>query len=151
MAMNRTEPEKDYEVYKLLLDLWAKENPIKTVKLQTLLLVNTLLLAAVTLNDGFVTKNWPLYLGGALACFVWILSIGRTSLFQEIWQVKLMNLAARHPEDPRFQAHHTPEELGEIPAFLRLIGGISSKYYLTGTPLLLGLVWIGLLFYSVIF
>lgn len=149
--MNRTEPEKDYEIYKQLMDLWAKENPIKTSKLQMLLLVNALLLAAVTLNDGFVVKNWPLYLGGALASFVWVLSIGRTSLFQEIWQAKLISLAARHPEDPRFHVHHNQEELGKISLFLRVMGGISSRYYLLGSPLLFGLLWIGLLSYFVIF
>ncbi len=149
--MNRAEPEKDYEIYKQLMDLWTKENPIKTTKLQMALLVNALLLAAVTINDGFVVKNWPIYFGGALACFVWVLSIGRTSLFQEIWQDKLMNLAARHPEDPRFQVHHYQEELGKISIFLRVMGGISSKYYLIGIPLLLGILWVCPLFYFLIF
>ncbi len=149
--MDRVEPEKDYEIYKQLLYLWTKENPIKTSKLQILLLANTLLLVAVTLNDGFVTKNWALYLGGTLACFVWALSIGRTSLFQEIWQAKLMNLAARHLEDSRFQVHHHQEELEKISIFLRAMGGISSKYYLLGTPLLLGVLWLCLLLYFSVF
>jgi hypothetical protein len=144
------EPEMDYEIYRLLMDLWAKENPIKTIKLQMAILVNTLLLTAVTLNDGFVVKNWPLYLCGAFACFVWILSIGRTSLFQEIWQVKLMNLAARYPEDPKFHIHHYQDELGKISVFLRAMGRISSKYYLLGTPLLLGILWVCLLLYFLI-
>ena len=149
--MDRAEPEKDYEIYKQLLDLWTKENPIKTSKLQMLLLANTLLLVAVTLNDGFVAKNWPLYLGGTLACFVWVLSIGRTSLFQEIWQTKLMNLAAIHLEDSRFQVHHHQEEIEKISVFLRAMGGISSKYYLLGTPFLLGVLWLCLLFYFSVF
>ncbi|MCI0526211.1 MAG: hypothetical protein L0Y56_01975 [Nitrospira sp.] len=149
--MDRVEPEKDYEIYKQLLDLWAKENPIKTTKLQMALLVNALLLAVVAINDGFVAKNWPLYLGGTLACFVWVLSIGRTSLFQEIWQAKLMNLAARHSEDSRFQVHHHQEELEKISIFLRAMGGISSKYYLLGTPLLLGVLWLCLLLYFSVF
>jgi hypothetical protein len=149
--MNGMGSEKDYEIYKQLMDLWSKENIIKTSKLQMLLLVNALLLSAVMLNDGFGAKNWPLYLGGALASLVWVLSIGRTSLFQEIWQVKLISLADKHPEDPRFHIHHNQEESGKIAFFLRIMGGIPSRYYLLGSPLFFSLLWIYLLLHVVIF
>lgn len=52
--------EKDYERYKQLIDLWAKENPIKTDKLQVLLLVNSILVTAVSVSGGFVAKNYPI-------------------------------------------------------------------------------------------
>jgi len=50
--MEASTVEKDYESYKQLLDLWAKENPIKTNKLQVLLVVNGLLLSAISGSEG---------------------------------------------------------------------------------------------------
>src|SRR3989304_9148649 len=109
--MNTTDPEKDYEIYRQLVDLWARENPIKTSKLQMVLVVNGLLLTAVSINGGFVAQNWPLYLGGTLLCLVWFLSIGRTLLFQKIWQVKLSDLAVKYPDNARFQVHQYKEHM----------------------------------------
>jgi hypothetical protein len=147
--MNRTDPEKDYEIYRQLLDLWTKENPIKTHKLQTLLLTNAILLAAVGINDGFVSKNWPIYLGGTLLCLVWLISIGRTVLFQKLWQAKMSHLAAKYPDDARFRVHHHHEDTGNIPMLLQVIGGIPSKYYLIGTPLVFGLGWLCVFLYFI--
>ena len=120
--------EKDYESYKALLDLWTKENPIKTNKLQVLLVVNGLLLSAVSMSGGFVPKNWPIYLGGAVFSLVWVLSIGRTSLFQKIWQAKMNELAARYREDQRFQIHDKRLHIDKAPRFLQAIGGVSSQH-----------------------
>jgi hypothetical protein len=44
--------EQDYQNYKVLLELWSKENPIKTTKLQMLLAVNGLLASAVNISGG---------------------------------------------------------------------------------------------------
>lgn len=63
---NKNNVDTDYEIYKQLLGLWAKENPIKTNKLQVLLIVNGLLLTAANVSGGFIERNWPIYLGGAL-------------------------------------------------------------------------------------
>jgi len=148
--MNHTDLEKDYEIYRELIDLWAKENPIKTSKLQMLLLANALLLAAVSINDGFVAKNWPIYLGGTLLCLVWLFSIGRTVLFQKLWQARISHIAAKYPEDARFQIHHDRKDTGTIPKVLRVVGGIPSKYYLIGTPFLFGLGWLCVFLYFVL-
>jgi hypothetical protein len=134
--------ERDYETYRRLLDLWARENPVKTNKLQVLLLVNGLLLIAFTLNGGLVTENRLISLGGFLFSLVWLLSIGRTSLFQKVWQAKLDALAARHSDDDRFQVLDTLEAERLAPGFLRLFGGVSSKYYLVVAPLVLCAAWL---------
>jgi hypothetical protein len=141
------EIEKDYEIYRRLLDLWVRENPIKTNKLQVLLVVNGLLLSAVNMSGGFVAKNWPIYLGGALFSLVWVLSIGRTSLFQKIWQVKIKNLAEKYKTDHRFQVLDYSETINKTPKFLRILGGVSSKYYLVGAPFVFCLCWVCIFIY----
>ena len=146
--MGENGPDRDYEIYKQLIDLWAKENPIKTSKLQVLLVVNGLLLTAVSVNDGFIAKNWPIYVAGTIFSLVWVLSIGRTSLFQKIWQVKINELAKRHPDDERFQIHkHEKDIMKKTPGFLRFVGGVSSKYYLIGAPFIFCIVWLCLFVY----
>jgi hypothetical protein len=145
--MDVNEVEKDYEVYKHLLDLWAKENPIKTNKLQVLLVVNGLLLTAVNMGGGFKAGSWPIYLGGAVLCLVWVLSIGRTSLFQAAWQAKIVELAQKYPDDRRFHILSTKDAMKKLPKSLRFVGGVSSKYYLIGAPILFGIGWLCVFLY----
>jgi len=149
--MNTTDPEKDYEIYRQLVDLWARENPIKTSKLHMVLVVNGLLLTAVSINSGFVAQNWPIYLGGTLLCLVWVLSIGRTLLFQKIWQVKISDLAGKYPDDSKFQVHQYKEHMKRVPRLLQIVGGVPSKYYTIGTPFLFGVCWLFLFLYFMIF
>ena len=149
--MNATDPEKDYEIYRQLVDLWARENPIKTSKLQMVLVVNGLLLTAVSINGGFVAQNWPIYLGGTLLCLVWVLSIGRTLLFQKIWQVKISDLAGKYPDDSKFQIHQYKEHMKRVPRLLQIVGGVPSKYYTIGTPFVFGVGWLFLFLYFMIF
>lgn len=144
--MNKNASDADYEMFKQLVDLWGKENPIKTNKLQVLLVVNSLLLTAVNISGGFRQQNWPLYLGGAIFSLVWILSIGRTSLFQDIWQIKIERLSAKYPDDQRFQIlKYDQEDLKSVPAFLRFAGFVPSKYYLIGAPFIFCIIWTVLL------
>lgn len=149
--MDQQEREKDFTVYKQLLDLWSKENPIKTNKLQVLLVVNGLLLSAVNISKGFIPQNWPLYVGGALFSLIWVLSIGRTSLFQEIWQVKIDELAKKYSDDQRFQVHRTKEYKVKASRLLRVAGCMSSKYYLVGAPFLFFSIWLFILLYFALF
>jgi hypothetical protein len=58
--------EQDYQNYKVLLDLWSKENPIKTTKLQMLLAVNGLLASAVNISGGVSGSKWYIYLAAAV-------------------------------------------------------------------------------------
>jgi len=151
--MDDKTPEKeiDYEVYKQLLELWAKENPIKTNKLQVLLVVNGLLLTALNVSGGFIAKNWPIYLGGALLSLVWVLSIGRTSLFQAIWETRINKLAEKYPTDDKFQIlRNKPEYRKGISTFLQITGSVPSKYYLVGAPFVFFLAWSLLFFYFAI-
>ena len=133
--------EHDWEAYRILLHLWSSENPIKTIKLQVLLAVNALLVSAVAIAGG----RWYLYLAGAVFCFVWTLSIGRTALFQNLWQSKLAVLRARHPGDARFAVLDTVAERHRAPRLLALLGGVSSKWYLVLSPLLFGVAWLAVL------
>jgi hypothetical protein len=49
---------RDYEIYRIAMDLWSRENPIKTNKLQVLLVVNGLLVSAITCpGAGSPSKN----------------------------------------------------------------------------------------------
>ena len=148
--MNSTDRETDYQIYKQLVDLWTRENPIKTSKLQMVLVVNGLFLSAVSINGGFIAKNWPIYLGGTLLCLVWVFSLGRTLLFQNMWQVKVCEVAAKYPDDSRFQVHFDKEVMNRIPRVLQIFGGVPSKYYLLGTPLLFGAGWLFLFLYFMI-
>ena len=64
------ETERDLESYKMLLQLWMGENPIKTTKLQILLAVNAILTSAVQLAGGFTGRNWVVYLVGTIFSLV---------------------------------------------------------------------------------
>ncbi|PZP55761.1 MAG: hypothetical protein DI596_11105 [Azospira oryzae] len=139
-----TEAERDWDSYRQLLDLWARENMIKTQKLQVLLLANVLLATGVELAFAASTDAWPvfIYLIGFFVSLVWTFSIGRTVLFQDVWQVKLQDLAARHPGDPRFQLHDSRSALPRAKRLSRVLGAVPSKYYLLGAPMLFTLFWL---------
>ena len=144
-----TQDEIDYIAYKAYVDLWSAENPIKTNKLQVLLVVNGLLVSALQLGDGFTVANWPLFLAGSVLSGIWILSIGRTSLFQKAWQTKAQQLAKKYPADPRFQLLDTAAAEATAPGWLRFLGAISSKYYLLGAPVFFSLIWAAGLVYVI--
>jgi hypothetical protein len=133
--------EIDYQTYKCLLELWSRENPIKTTKLQVLLAVNALLVSAVNLSGGIAATRWYVYLAGTLFSAIWMFSIGRTSLFQDIWQVKLADLRSRHPNDLRFSILETEQARKRTRPMLQMFGAISSKWYLLFAPLALALAW----------
>ena len=142
-----TEEEKDYEAYKTYVLLWKDENPIKTNKLQVLLFANALLVSALQISGGLVAKNWLIIVAGAVVSFIWVLSIGRTSLFQKVWQIKAKKMSKKYPTDARFQILNTADAEGGSPAWLRALGGVPSKYYLLGTPMLFSMLWLVALFY----
>lgn len=128
------------------MDLWSRENPIKTNKLQVLLVVNGLLVSAINVSGGgFTQQKWSIYVTGALFSLIWTFSIGRTSLFQEAWQMKLDALQRAHPDDPRFAVHRTRDERQQAPAFLRYAGMVPSKWYLIYSPFVFALAWLVIL------
>jgi hypothetical protein len=141
-----TTADADYETYKLLLDLWKNENPIKTNKLQVLLAVNALLISGLQVSGHLVARDsWFVYVAGATFSVIWTLSIGRTSLFQEIWHAKLRGLQQRHATDPRFQLLDTHRERAAAPALLRYFGVVPSKWYLLFSPFVFAACWLILL------
>jgi hypothetical protein len=138
---------EDYESYRLLVALWAGENPIKTGKLLVLLAVNAVLVSALCLAGGLEGKNWPIPLAGAAFSLVLLLSIGRTALFQESWKRQIRELSGRYPEDPGFHLLDGPPDPGKDHPLPRALGSVPSRYYLLGTPLLLLIAWTGALVY----
>lgn len=141
--------ERDFETYKILLDLWSKENPIKTTKLQVLLVVNGLLVSAINVSgEGFTADQWFMYLAGVIFNMIWTFSIGRTALFQEAWQAKLRKLRDRYPADPRFSILETKEDRAQASWILRTFGGISSRWYLLFSPFLFAVIWLVVFIFS---
>jgi hypothetical protein len=137
--------EPDYQTYQTLLDMWSKENPIKTTKLQVLLAVNALLVSAVQISGGINRSKWYVYLAGAVFSLIWMFSIGRTALFQDVWQIKIADLRKKHPDDPRFSILESEAERKRAKPMMRLFGAIPSKYYLLLSPLALAVAWLAVL------
>jgi len=133
---------RDLDAYGRLVNLWLQENPIKTNKLQVLLAVNGLLVTGIQINGGFVGKNWAFYIAGAAFSAIWTFSIGRTVLFQKIWQQKINAIRRRYPNDIRFGALDTDAEEKAAVGVVRFFGSISSKYYLLWSPAIFTVVWI---------
>ncbi len=140
--MPASESEHDYEAYRALLDLWSRENPIKTTKLQMLLAVNALLVSVVNYTSTVAAPRWYLYLAGAAFSLIWTFSIGRTSLFQDVWQIKLADIQRRHPGDPRFTILDTGDAQRRARPMLRAFGAMPSKWYLLFSPLLFAIAWL---------
>jgi hypothetical protein len=131
--------EQDLQTYNTLLMLWQAENPIKTIKLQFLLASNAGLLGFAALAG----EDTDLLAAGAVVLnVIWTLSIGRTSLFQKAWKNKLNEIALHHPNDARFQILDLTATEARAPTWLRMIGGVSSRYYLLGAPIGLALAWL---------
>lgn len=136
--------EPDYQTYKLLLDLWKSENQIKTIKLQFLLLVNALLVSTVGLAGGFSGGLWFVYAAGVVLNLIWTFSIGRTSLFQDVWQAKMAALRKRYPEDARFSLLASEDEKKGARWIVRALGGMPSRWYLLFSPLGFAAVWLAI-------
>ena len=135
--------EKDYIAYRAYVDLWAAENPIKTNKLQVLLIVNALLVSALHVGGGFHIAKWPIFMAGSVFCAIWIMSIGRTSLFQKVWRTKAIELSNTYAGDHRFQLLDTQAAELAAPRWLRFLGAVPSRFYLLGAPVVFSLAWTG--------
>lgn len=141
--MNSPTPvEQDLHTYSALLQLWQAENPIKTIKLQFLLITNAGLLGFSQISNEALGENFLLGAGGFVLNLIWTLSIGRTSLFQKAWKIKLDEIAQRHPDDARFQVLDIRSAETQAPGWLRGFGTVSSKYYLLGTPITFSISWL---------
>ena len=133
--------ERDYEAFKALLALWQSENPIKTNKLQMLLLVNALLISAVAIAGGLSAELWYVCVAGIVFSAVWALSIGRTSLFQDLWQARLAELQRKYADDPRFSVLDVKSRRPRASPLTRTFGAVPSSWYLLATPAALTLAW----------
>lgn len=140
--------ELDYQLYQSLVGLWSNENPIKTTKLQVLLAVNALLVSAVNLSGGIDARRWYVYAAGAIFSLIWTFSIGRTALFQDVWEIKIRELRRRYPHDARFSLLETREQRRQAPLTLRVFGAIPSRWYLLWSPFAFALAWIAILVIS---
>ena len=145
--------EQDLHTYSVLLNLWQAENPIKTIKLQFLLVTNAILLGFFQLGGDLGSSNitnltnnlstsTALALGGIALNLIWTLSIGRTSLFQKAWKNKLDDIARRYPHDSRFQILDLRQAEAQTSIWLRMLGKVSSRYYLLGAPVFFCVSWL---------
>jgi hypothetical protein len=134
--------QQDFDTYKMLVDLWSKENPIKTAKLQVLLAVNAILVSALNFSGGLKPQNWHIYIAGGIFNLVWTFSIGRTCLFQDVWQMKAEKYRERFPNDPRFSLLETSAEQKAARPTMRRFGCVPSRFYLLYTPFAFTLIWL---------
>ena len=122
------------EEYKLLFKLWMSENPIKTNKLQVLMVTNSILVSSFFL----VSNNFWIAVVGFIFSLVWILSIGRTVSYQHHWHSQMEKLRQEHNDNTLFQIHSV--EITPI-----VWGRVSSKYYLVGTPIATAIAWLAVM------
>jgi len=145
--MNGHDNAHDYQSYRELLDCWRADNSIKTIKFQFLLLTNAFLVAVVNLTDQGGDRRW-LYAVAMLLSLAWLLSLGRTLLFQKAWQSRLQQLAGHYPDDQRFHIHDNSLALTAVRSryrWLSLCGAMPSRLYLLGVPLIFTLGWLAAL------
>jgi len=124
------------EKYKLLFDLWMSENPVKTSKLQMLMATNSILVSA------FFLVGQPLWIAlvGFFFSVVWILSLGRTTSFQQHWRLQMEDLRKEYSGNTLFQIHSVEIK----PA---VWGRVSSRYYTLGTPIATAISWLAVILY----
>jgi len=134
--------QRDFDTYKMVVDLWSRENPIKTAKLQVLLAVNALLVSALNFSGGLRPENWHIYIAATVFNLVWTFSIGRTCLFQDVWQIKAGEFLKRYPNDRRFSLLETAAEQKQVRPLMRRFGFVPSKYYLLFTPFGFTVIWL---------
>ena len=147
MEINGETREDRRHRYELTLRLSESENPIKTLKLQALLLTNAILLPSFfallrALGPG------PAACVGLLALAsdgVWVFSIGRTVAYQRLRKFQLESIRAEDLQDPLL-ALHAPQRTGALPWW----GRMPSSWYLVGTPIGLTASWAALLVWLVL-
>jgi hypothetical protein len=71
-----------------------------------------------------------------------MLSIGRTALFQDVWQIKLGDLRHRYPDDPRFSILESADAQRRARPMIRTFGAVSSRWYLLLSPLAFAVAWL---------
>jgi len=59
--------------------------------------------------------------------------------------MKLKELQARYPDDERFSVLDVRDQIKRAPALLKILGGVSSKWYLLFAPFGFALVWVMIL------
>jgi hypothetical protein len=102
------------------------------------------ILSAVNISGGITADKRYVYLAGAFRA-IWMFSIGRTSLFQDVWQIKIAELRAQHPDDPRFSVLDTRDAQKKVRPLSQTFGAVPSKWYLLFSPLIFTLAWLVIL------
>lgn len=139
MSDKKKDEQISVEKYKLLFQLWSSENPVKTGKLQTLMLVNSILLPAFLLTGGSI---WIAFVGFLFSA-VWILSLGRTMNFQSHWLSQMEELRKQHMENPLFHIHSKEKKF-------TIWGRVPSKYFLMGSCTASTIAWLCVILYIAI-
>jgi hypothetical protein len=144
--MQSTEgPREDRRrLYREILRLWEAENPIKTLKLQFLLLTNGLLVPGFFAVEALLGPGRArvVALVALASDLVWVFSIGRTVGYQKLRKCQLERIRAEDPADPLLSIHAVQKEP------LAWWGRVSASTYLIGAPLALAALWLGLLLWT---
>lgn len=127
------------EKYKLLFQLWTCENPVKTGKLQTLMLVNSILVPAFVLTK----ESFSIAVVGFLFSTIWIFSLGRTLNFQNHWLYQMEELRRQHPNNPILGIHSRDKKFN-------IWGKIPSRYFLLGSAVGSAIAWLAAMLYVII-
>ena len=133
-----------YQRYCHLLELWSRENGIKTQKLQYFLLTTALLIIGYALTPDKSEGRTLICPAGVALSLIWTLSLGRTMRFQKKWQALLADVSAEYSADSRFQVLNADPAESNLPTLVRITGAVSSKYYLIGAPLAGVVFWVWL-------
>lgn len=119
------------EQYKILLQLWASENPIKTQKMRALLLLNSILVPSFILTE----QSVYIALVGFAFSLVWVFSLGRTIAFQHHWLTQMEKLHSQYRDNPILGIHAEEQEL-------EFYGRVPSKYILLSSVVVSTVVWL---------
>ena len=140
MKMLKNQDEQTaIEKYKLLLQLWTSENSIKTSKLQTLMLANSILVPSFLLTKGSVYIAFV----GFVFSIVWLFSLGRTIDFQSHWLSQMEELHRQHMDNPLFGILSKEKKFN-------VFGKIPSKYALLGSVGASVIAWLAVILYIMV-
>lgn len=131
-------------------DLWARENDVKTTKLYTYILTQSILVTAYAFgvsSNGILVPALEIHIpvigilvpliGIGTSCMA-LASIGRTVSFQKAWKAKRQILVEQAPEPVKtiFDFYPTEEDKEEY-----WYGRLSSKYVLLAPPIVGFVMW----------
>jgi len=121
--------------YKLLLDLWARENSVKTSQIAALGVITSILLAAFSYfpSSEILGKIIPVI--GIFVAILWFFSIGNTVSHQKEWAKQIYEIENNYPDVAKIFS----QQKAEKKAFY---GRAKASWVILGLPILAMFFWI---------